>query len=199
MRVLFLALAIAGVRLFALSRAGLRYAERYVTHTTTFRLLTHLRVWFYRGLEPLAPAGGDGMVARLREIEAAFEKAPTAAPAEDIDPEVRQRLAALDPGNFAWQRELAYGYHNIAVLEDARGRYAEAEQQMLAELALYRAWAGLGVRGICHTHSAKATAFAQAGRELPCLGIRITRRVIFMAQTSDPEEARCSRTIFGPR
>ena len=38
---------------------------------------------------------GDGMVARLREIEAAFEQAPTAAPAEDVDPEVRQRLAAL--------------------------------------------------------------------------------------------------------
>ena len=40
-------------------------------------------------------AVGDGMVARLREIEAAFDKAPTAAPAEDVDPEVRQRLAAL--------------------------------------------------------------------------------------------------------
>ncbi len=38
---------------------------------------------------------GDGMVARLREIEAGFDKAPTAAPAEDVDPEVRQRLAAL--------------------------------------------------------------------------------------------------------
>jgi len=36
--------------------------------------------------------------------------------------------------------------------------------------ALYQAWGGLGVRGICHTHSVKATAFAQAGRELPCLG-----------------------------
>ncbi len=40
-------------------------------------------------------AVGDGMVARLREIESAFEKAPTAAPVEDVDPEVRQRLAAL--------------------------------------------------------------------------------------------------------
>jgi len=51
-----------------------------------------------------------------------------------------RRLAALDPGNFAWQRELGYGYHNLAVLEDAAGRYAEAERQMLAELELYRAW-----------------------------------------------------------
>lgn len=37
-------------------------------------------------------------------------------------------------------------------------------------LALYRAWADRGVLGICHTHSVKATAFAQASRELPCLG-----------------------------
>jgi tetratricopeptide (TPR) repeat protein len=52
-----------------------------------------------------------------------------------------RRLAALDPGNFAWQRELGYGYHNLAVLEDAAGRFAEAERQMLAELELYRGWA----------------------------------------------------------
>lgn len=36
--------------------------------------------------------------------------------------------------------------------------------------ALYRAWGALGVHGICHTHSVKATAWAQAGRPLPCLG-----------------------------
>jgi len=34
-------------------------------------------------------AVGDGMVTRLRAIEQAFEKAPTAAPAGDVDPEVR--------------------------------------------------------------------------------------------------------------
>lgn len=37
-------------------------------------------------------------------------------------------------------------------------------------LALYRAWANHGVAGICHTHSVRATAFAQAGCELPCYG-----------------------------
>lgn len=51
-----LSMAIAGVRLFALSRAGFRYGERYVTHLATFRILTRLRVWFYRAIEPLAPA-----------------------------------------------------------------------------------------------------------------------------------------------
>lgn len=35
-------------------------------------------------------------------------------------------------------------------------------------LALYRAWEGIG--GVCHTHSPYATAWAQAGRPLPCYG-----------------------------
>lgn len=56
-----LSMAIAGVRLFALSRAGFRYGERYVTHLATFRILTRLRGWFYRAIEPLAPA-------RLQEV-----------------------------------------------------------------------------------------------------------------------------------
>lgn len=51
-----LALALAGVRLFALSRAALRYTERYISHSVTFRVLTQLRVWFYTAIEPLAPA-----------------------------------------------------------------------------------------------------------------------------------------------
>ncbi len=48
--------AIVGVRFFGLARAGFRYAERLVTHEVTFRLLARLRGWFYRALEPLAPA-----------------------------------------------------------------------------------------------------------------------------------------------
>ena len=44
------------MRLFALTRAAFRYGERYVTHLATFRILTSLRVWFYRAIEPLAPA-----------------------------------------------------------------------------------------------------------------------------------------------
>jgi len=51
-----LAVIVTAVRFFAISRAALRYAERYVTHLTTFRILTRLRVWFYSAIEPLAPA-----------------------------------------------------------------------------------------------------------------------------------------------
>lgn len=51
-----LSLAIVGVRFFGISRGVFRYLERYVSHLTTFRLLARLRVWFFRAVEPLAPA-----------------------------------------------------------------------------------------------------------------------------------------------
>jgi ATP-binding cassette subfamily C protein CydC len=51
-----LALIILGVRVFATTRAVSRYAERYVGHLGTFRILTRIRIWFFRGIEPLAPA-----------------------------------------------------------------------------------------------------------------------------------------------
>ena len=44
------------VRLFGVSRAGARYAERLVSHNLTFKLLADFRTWFYTSLEPLAPA-----------------------------------------------------------------------------------------------------------------------------------------------
>ncbi len=51
-----LQVSIVGVRFFGLSRGAFRYLERYVAHQVTFRLLARLRSWFYRALEPLAPA-----------------------------------------------------------------------------------------------------------------------------------------------
>ncbi|GAB3737679.1 hypothetical protein GCM10028862_23310 [Luteimonas pelagia] len=49
-------------------------------------------------------------------------------------------LAAMDPANFAWQREVAYGHHNLAVVDERRGRLDAAEAAMRAQLALYRGW-----------------------------------------------------------
>jgi ATP-binding cassette, subfamily C, bacterial CydCD len=51
-----LQVAIVGVRFFGISRGVFRYMERLVSHQVTFKLLSNLRVWFYRSLEPLAPA-----------------------------------------------------------------------------------------------------------------------------------------------
>ena len=70
-----IALAITAVRVFAIGRAAFRYLERYFTHTATFRILTHLRVWFYASIEPLAPArlmayrSGDLLARIVADIE----------------------------------------------------------------------------------------------------------------------------------
>ena len=50
------------------------------------------------------------------------------------------KLAAMDRSNFAWQKEAAYGYHNMAVLDESLGRYDQAEKAMLAERELYVDW-----------------------------------------------------------
>lgn len=52
-----LTLAIIGVRFFGISRACTRYAERYFSHDTAFRLLCLIRVRFFQALEPQLPAG----------------------------------------------------------------------------------------------------------------------------------------------
>jgi len=44
------------VRILAIIRTLARYGERLVSHDATFRILETLRTWFYRHLEPLAPA-----------------------------------------------------------------------------------------------------------------------------------------------
>jgi ATP-binding cassette subfamily C protein CydCD len=51
-----LQVAIVGVRFFGIARGVFRYLERLVSHQVTFQVLSNLRVWFYRSLEPLAPA-----------------------------------------------------------------------------------------------------------------------------------------------
>jgi L-ribulose-5-phosphate 4-epimerase len=58
------------------------------------------------------------------------------------------------------------------VAVDLDGRIAEGKLRPSSDLAthlvLYRAFADIG--GVVHTHSRHATAWAQAGREIPCLG-----------------------------
>jgi L-ribulose-5-phosphate 4-epimerase len=61
---------------------------------------------------------------------------------------------------------------DLVVMEVATGRQVEGKLNPSSDapthLALYRAWPE--VNGICHTHSPRATAWAQAGRALPCYG-----------------------------
>lgn len=55
--IMYLNMAIVGVRFFALSRASFKYAERLSSHDAAFRSLSTLRVSVYRRLVPLAPDG----------------------------------------------------------------------------------------------------------------------------------------------
>jgi ATP-binding cassette, subfamily C, bacterial CydC len=52
-----LAVAVTAVRAFAIARATLRYSERYLAHLAALRVLTQIRVWLFRAIEPLAPGG----------------------------------------------------------------------------------------------------------------------------------------------
>ncbi|WP_374947727.1 thiol reductant ABC exporter subunit CydC [Agreia sp.] len=58
--ILYLNMAIVGVRAFALGRAGFRYAERLASHDAAFRTLATLRVGVYERLVPIAPDGLTG-------------------------------------------------------------------------------------------------------------------------------------------
>ncbi|BAJ63107.1 thiol reductant ABC exporter subunit CydC [Anaerolinea thermophila] len=70
-----LQVAIVGVRFFGIVRGLLRYLERLVSHDVNLRLLAGLRVWLYRAIEPLAPAGlemeqgGDLLHRMVGELE----------------------------------------------------------------------------------------------------------------------------------
>jgi ATP-binding cassette subfamily C protein CydC len=71
-----LALAVTGIRVLAISRAAFRYLERYTTHRAMFRILSTVRVWFYRAIEPLAPArlvharSGDLLTRSVSDVDA---------------------------------------------------------------------------------------------------------------------------------
>jgi len=61
----------AAIRLLAILRTVGRYGERLVTHEAAFHILASLRVWFFKRLIPLAPAGlqryaGGDLAGRLR-------------------------------------------------------------------------------------------------------------------------------------
>lgn len=56
-----LQVAIVGVRFFGISRSVFRYLERLISHSVNLKLLASMRVWFYRGIEPIAPAGLQSM------------------------------------------------------------------------------------------------------------------------------------------
>ena len=78
-------------------------------------------------------------------------------------------VAAIKPSGVPYERLTAEA---IAVVDVESGVVVDGETRPSSDtpthLVLYRAW--LDVGGIVHTHSSFATAWAQAGEEIPCYG-----------------------------
>lgn len=74
--ILFLSMAVVGVRAFALARAFFRYLERLTGHDASFRALAELRASVYERLVPVAPDGlgrvrrGDLVSRVVRDVDA---------------------------------------------------------------------------------------------------------------------------------
>jgi ATP-binding cassette subfamily C protein CydC len=70
------ALAIGLLKTVVIARPVLRYLERLITHSATFRILTRLRLWLFARLVPLAPVhlgtarSGDVLARLLGDIDA---------------------------------------------------------------------------------------------------------------------------------
>src|SRR5579863_1802267 len=79
-----------------------------------------------------------------------------------------QGLVAIKPSGVPY--ETLRPEHQV--ITDLEGRIVEGNlkpsSDLPTHLALYRSFAAIG--GVVHTHSRYATAWAQAGREIPCLG-----------------------------
>ncbi|MEI7901947.1 MAG: L-ribulose-5-phosphate 4-epimerase AraD [bacterium] len=77
-------------------------------------------------------------------------------------------LMVIKPSGVAYDRLTP---ENL-VITDLEGRVVEGDYAPSSDtpthVRLYQAFLNIG--GVVHTHSAYATAFAQAGREIPCLG-----------------------------
>jgi thiol reductant ABC exporter CydC subunit len=77
--ILYLQVAIVGVRAFGISRGVFRYAERLVGHDAAFRSLTTIRVGVYDRLERLSPAGlgdyrrGDLLARLIGDVESSVD------------------------------------------------------------------------------------------------------------------------------
>jgi ATP-binding cassette subfamily C protein CydC len=73
--IMYLNMAIVGVRGFALGRAFFRYTQRLVLHDASFKLVTALRPAVFKRIAPLAPAGlvnldhGSSMSAVVHDVE----------------------------------------------------------------------------------------------------------------------------------
>jgi ATP-binding cassette, subfamily C, bacterial CydC len=166
------------IRAAAIVRTAGRYAERLVTHEATFRLLAELRVWFYRRLEPLAPAGLEAYRSGdlLSRIRADIDTLEHVYLRLLVPAAVALLAATVFTGALWWYRPVLAGVEGILLLVAGVGvpwlvnrlghtagqRKVEAAAQLRA--ALVTDVQGMGellVYGAADRHATRIQALAQ--------------------------------------
>ena len=169
-----LQVAIVGVRAFGIARGGFRYLERLVSHEVTFRLLARIRVWFYRALEPLAPArlmqyrSGDLLARLVADIETLQEFYGRVIAPPAVAVLVGALIAALlwgyDP-RLALVALIFFVAAGVALPLLARRLSRRAGRALVAARADLNAALVEGIQGV-----ADLVAFGQEARQLAQVG-----------------------------
>jgi L-ribulose-5-phosphate 4-epimerase len=98
-----------------------------------------------------------------------------------------ERLVVIKPSGVGYEKLRA----EDLVITDLDGRRVEGElnpsSDLPTHLVLYRAFPRIG--GVVHTHARYATAWAQAGREIPCFGTTHADYVYGAVPITDPMSA----------
>ena len=184
-----LQVAIVGVRFFGLSRGILRYIERLLSHSVNFRLLSRMRVWFYRAVEPLAPAGlenyrGGDLLARsvgdINTLENFYVRA--------VSPPVVALIVTVGVGLFAGQMRpllgwvLACGLAIAGIAAPAltfllARKYGKAVTRYRADLSavLLEALQGLSEILVFGQEKTLLTELKAANQSLEVAGVKLAR------------------------
>lgn len=152
-----LQVAIVGVRFFGISRGAARYLERLVTHGTTLRLVSEVRLRVFRALAPLAPARlaehrtGDLLARLVGDVDTVDHVylrvlAPMAA-AVSVLAGVSLLLLAFDP-RLAWVAILGWFAAGVVAPLAARAIARGAGRDLVSRRADLQARAVDGVQGV---------------------------------------------------
>lgn len=80
------------------------------------------------------------------------------------------KLMAIKPSGVSYSK---MKWEDIVIV-DMEGNVVEGDLNPSSDtpthIELYKAWGDKGVNGVVHTHSVEATAWAQAGKSIPCYG-----------------------------
>lgn len=169
-----------GVRFFAVMRTVMRYLERLLTHDATFRILESIRVWFYRAVEPLAPAGLqrfrsadllNRLVADIDALDQIYLRAlaPTCT-AAGVLLLLAGLLAAVDPGlaaaACAWLAAACVGVSIAAARTGAGSGRRIAVRTSVLRVGVVEALEGMAELTLYGEAPVRRDGIAQAGAAL---------------------------------